>query len=132
MLVDKENYRVIGRQLRCHDSVIEHFEYNFDRHLLIVSFSRSLSANIKTVSFEDVLMYMVTGFDPWGHDNYVFDWQFLELKQAEPYFGVILHEANDPSNVVDYDIDSVVFSEIVFASGDRIRIACQKMHVDFY
>ena len=125
MRINKENYKAIGTTLRCHDSYIKKFEYDFDTHSLQICLSASTFTNIECITFEDVVCFRITGFEPWGHASCVFDWQYIEPDNA----GAACYDIIEQINNSDI-LKNIVFSEFVFKSGDTIRIVCKSVIVN--
>ena len=126
MFVNKDNQGIIGTQLKCHDSLITDFDYNLDQRSLNVQLSPSPFSNVGNIVFDGILACTITGFEPWGHDNYIFDWQYLNPEDSKAFLRCIF---NITDGIVNINIDELICSEIVFASGDRIRIICQSIQV---
>ena len=127
MEIKKENYKSIGTYLRCHDSYITGFECSFETHSIQISLSESPFTNIKHISFEGVTCLLLTGFEPWGHDSCIFDWQYIEPKDAGQVFKDVLDEMETCKSETEKEL---VFSEFIFKSGDKIRIACKSVLAD--
>lgn len=124
MKIDKNNYKEIGTGLRCHDSRVSRFEYDFNTRGLQLVFSASAFSNVERVTFEDVVCYRVTGLEPWGHDDTLFDWQYIEPERARTAYHDIIEQISKNDSEM---LKNMVFSEFVFKSGDTIFIACRSI-----
>lgn len=127
MKINKDNYRVIGTSLRCHDSYITKFEYHFDTHSLQIGLSASAFTNVESITFEDVVCFRITGFEPWGRDHCVFDWQYIEPDNTEAACNDVIEQIRRNDSDL---LEGIVLSEFVFKSGDTICIACKSVFVN--
>lgn len=127
MDIKKVGYTIIGNGLRCHDSYIVGFECDFENHSIQICLSDSPFTNVQHLVFKEVVCFRVTGYEPWGHDSCIFDWQYLEFEEAENVFKDVLE---DIGVYKGGNGKGFVFSEFVFKSGDRISIACETVFVD--
>lgn len=127
MRINKDNYKAIGTALRCHDSFIKKFEYDFDTHNLRIRLSASAFTNIDGISFEDVVCFRITGFEPWGHDSCVFDWQYIDPDNPKAANNDVIEQIKRNNSDI---LKNIVLSEFVFKSGDTICIASESVLVD--
>lgn len=128
IVIRHDNQTLIdSKVLRCHDSRVDTFSMDFEHRSLTVVPTDSDFTNIRKIRFMDVIVCLMTGAEPWSHDCFIFDWQYLRDEEVKDLYALALHRCDKESMP---DLSQMVCSEIVFKSGASIRVICGSVLVD--
>ena len=128
LIVNRKNQVVIENEFHCHDALIERFEYDFHSHELTVVFSESPCSNVRKVVFKEVFSYVVTGFEPWGHDDScILSWERVDSNATDAHWEEIFKRTDA---LHDIDLHDLIITKFLISNGDVIRIACHSIIVN--
>ena len=130
MIIDVSCGEIINsKKIRIHDGILEEFCFKRTEKILHLSIlEEDFNDKIHSIDFLHVIGFEMTSCDFWGSSPHILDFEYVKHDEI-----IILPKLFDKRNNNDYpfctlkDRENYIETVITFASGDQLRVACERI-----
>ena len=130
MIIDVSCGEIINSKKVCiHDDILEEFSFNrTEKNLHLTILKQNITDNKYDIDFLHVIGFEMTSCDFWGSSPHILDFEYVKHDEI-----IILPKLFDKRNNNDYpfctlkDRENYIETVITFASGDQLRVACERI-----
>ena len=129
MIIDSQNGQIINsREIYIHDDILENMVFHRNKKVLKLFLTKNWPTECEySIDFFQVIGFEMSSCDFWGASPHILDYEYMENGTLIPE---LFSKKDDDSFCPLKNEDDYMETVMTFASGDTLRIACEKVIIN--